>query len=83
MFQCFRDAIKAAVAYKNNSTDFMDEIMRELEVGEITLHHLEFRPGEKVCCFWLPGLAQEVKIKKCAPAPCCSDIVECADYARF
>ncbi|CAH1799721.1 unnamed protein product [Owenia fusiformis] len=29
--KCFRDAIKAAVAYKNNSTDFMDEIMRELE----------------------------------------------------
>ncbi|XP_072045061.1 rab-like protein 2A [Amphiura filiformis] len=27
----FRDAIKAAVAYKSNSTDFMDEVMRELE----------------------------------------------------
>jgi len=28
----FTDAIRAAVAYKNDSTDFMDEIMRELEV---------------------------------------------------
>ncbi|XP_064607912.1 rab-like protein 2A [Liolophura sinensis] len=27
----FRDAIKAAVIYKENPTDFMDEIMRELE----------------------------------------------------
>merc|ERR1711976_224011 len=29
--KCFRDAIKAAVAYKSNSTDFMDEVMKELE----------------------------------------------------
>jgi len=29
----FNDAIRAAVAYKNDSTDFMDEIMRELEVS--------------------------------------------------
>lgn len=28
----FKDTIKAAVAYKSNSTDFMDEIMKELEV---------------------------------------------------
>lgn len=34
-FQCFRDAIKAAQAYKNNSTDFMDEIMKELDVSLI------------------------------------------------
>ncbi|XP_070544575.1 rab-like protein 2A [Ptychodera flava] len=27
----FRQAIKLAVAYKENSTDFMDEVMRELE----------------------------------------------------
>lgn len=33
IFQLFKDAIRAAVAYKNNSTDFMDEIMRELEVS--------------------------------------------------
>ncbi|XP_022290709.2 rab-like protein 2A [Crassostrea virginica] len=31
----FKDAIRAAVAYKNNSTDFMDEIMRELENFEL------------------------------------------------
>ncbi|XP_065544501.1 rab-like protein 2A isoform X2 [Lathamus discolor] len=29
----FNDAIKLAVAYKQNSGDFMDEVMRELEVG--------------------------------------------------
>lgn len=28
----FRDAIKLSVAYKENSTDFMDEIMKELEL---------------------------------------------------
>ena len=28
----FRDGIKLAVAYKENSTDFMDEIMKELEL---------------------------------------------------
>ncbi|ESP03123.1 hypothetical protein LOTGIDRAFT_171726 [Lottia gigantea] len=31
----FKDAIKAAVAYKNNPTDFMDEIMNELENFEL------------------------------------------------
>ncbi|XP_060600306.1 rab-like protein 2A isoform X1 [Ruditapes philippinarum] len=31
----FKNAIKAAVGYKNNSTDFMDEIMRELENFEL------------------------------------------------
>jgi len=39
--KCFRDAIKAAVAYKANpSVDFMDEIMAELENFE-----LESDPG--------------------------------------
>ena len=28
----FREAIKAAVAYKENATDFLDQVMRELEV---------------------------------------------------
>ncbi|XP_042648479.1 rab-like protein 2A isoform X3 [Tyto alba] len=31
--QLFNDAIKLAVTYKQNSGDFMDEVMRELEVG--------------------------------------------------
>lgn len=31
--QVFKEAIKAGVAYKENSTDIMDAIMRELEVG--------------------------------------------------
>lgn len=29
----FRDAIKAAMKYKSNPTDIMDEIMQELEVN--------------------------------------------------
>ena len=33
--QLFREAIKSAASYKENSTDFMDEVMRELEVCEI------------------------------------------------
>ncbi|XP_046581778.1 rab-like protein 2A [Haliotis rubra] len=31
----FKDAVRAAVDYKNNSTDFMDEVMRELEYFEL------------------------------------------------
>ena len=30
--QVFKEAIKAAVAYKEHSTDFLDDVMRELEV---------------------------------------------------
>ena len=30
----FREAIKAALAYKQNSTDFLDQVMRELEVSQ-------------------------------------------------
>jgi len=30
--KAFREAIKLAVKYKENSTDFMDEVLRELEV---------------------------------------------------
>lgn len=33
----FKDAIRAAVAYKDDSTDFMDEIMRELEVCNVNI----------------------------------------------
>lgn len=35
--QLFNDAIKLAVAYKQNSGDFMDEVMRELEVRKALL----------------------------------------------
>ena len=31
--QVFREAVKAAVAYKQNTTDFLDQVMQELEVG--------------------------------------------------
>ena len=30
--KAFREAIKLAVKYKENSTDFMDQVLRELEV---------------------------------------------------
>ena len=30
--QVFREAIKLGVGYKENSTDFMDEVLKELEV---------------------------------------------------
>lgn len=35
--QLFNDAIKLAVGYKQNSGDFMDEVMRELEVSRALL----------------------------------------------
>ena len=31
-WKVFKEAIKAGLAYKENSTDIMDEIMKELEV---------------------------------------------------
>ena len=31
--QLFNDAIRLAVSYKQNSRDFMDEVLQELEVG--------------------------------------------------
>lgn len=34
--KAFREAIKLAVKYKENSTDFMDEVLRELEVLDLT-----------------------------------------------
>lgn len=33
-FQLFNDAIRLAVAYKESSQDFMDEVLQELEVSE-------------------------------------------------
>ena len=32
-WKVFKEAIKAAVAYKEHSTDFLDDVMRELEVS--------------------------------------------------
>ena len=32
--QLFNDAIRLAVSYKQNSRDFMDEVLQELEVGQ-------------------------------------------------
>lgn len=42
LLQCFRDAINVALAYKNNSTDFMDEIMKELEVNLFKAYLMDF-----------------------------------------
>jgi len=36
-WQVFKEAIKAAVAYKEHSTDFLDDVMRELEVSKVFL----------------------------------------------
>ena len=37
------------MAYKNNSTDFMDEIMRELEVSDILLMiDIDFKVYRKI-----------------------------------
>lgn len=33
-FQLFNDAIRLAVAYKESSQDFMDEVLQELEVSQ-------------------------------------------------
>ena len=33
--QVFREAVKAAVAYKQNTTDFLDQVMQELEVKAV------------------------------------------------
>ncbi len=49
--QCFRDAIKAAQAYKNNSTDFMDEIMKELDVSTGSCHVV----ASAFLCYFLTG----------------------------
>ncbi|KAG8440136.1 hypothetical protein GDO86_006074 [Hymenochirus boettgeri] len=38
----FTDAIKLAVSYKQNSQDFMDEVMRELENFELEKHEPEY-----------------------------------------
>ena len=35
--QVFKEAIKAALAYRESSTDFIDQVMRELEVRYGTL----------------------------------------------
>ncbi len=38
--QVFNEAIKAALLYRDNSTDYLDEVMRELEVRHNqSLHH--------------------------------------------
>ena len=35
--QLFSDAIRLAVSYKQNSRDFMDEVLQELEVGPVQM----------------------------------------------
>ncbi|XP_060063267.1 rab-like protein 2A [Ylistrum balloti] len=40
----FKDAIRAAVDYKSNSTDFMDEIMKELENFELEEEQKDSEP---------------------------------------
>lgn len=47
--KAFREAIKLAVKYKENSTDFMDEVLRELEVLEDNLQFNTVLLGESTC----------------------------------
>ena len=37
--QVFRESIKAAITYKENSSDFLDQVMRELEVRTYIVEH--------------------------------------------
>ena len=37
--QVFRESIKAAIAYKENTSDFLDQVMRELEVRTYNVEH--------------------------------------------
>ncbi|XP_074937938.1 rab-like protein 2A isoform X1 [Phalacrocorax aristotelis] len=45
----FNDAIKLAVAYKQNSGDFMDEVMRELESFDLQKKSENLSDKEKSC----------------------------------
>ncbi|XP_074937941.1 rab-like protein 2A isoform X3 [Phalacrocorax aristotelis] len=47
--QLFNDAIKLAVAYKQNSGDFMDEVMRELESFDLQKKSENLSDKEKSC----------------------------------
>ena len=45
----FKEAIKAGLAYKENSTDIMDEIMKELEVYIRGRCGCEYKEGVVAC----------------------------------
>ncbi|XP_075284591.1 rab-like protein 2B [Opisthocomus hoazin] len=45
----FNDAIKLAVAYKQNSADFMDEVMRELESFDLQKNSENLSDTEESC----------------------------------
>ncbi|NXN22960.1 RBL2A protein, partial [Nycticryphes semicollaris] len=45
----FNDAIKLAVAYKQNSGDFMDEVMRELESFDLQKKSEDLSDEEETC----------------------------------
>ncbi|XP_035875720.1 rab-like protein 2B isoform X4 [Phyllostomus discolor] len=44
----FNDAIRLAVSYKQNSRDFMDEVLQELEVS-LQVHRCRARPHQQPC----------------------------------
>ncbi|NXY81592.1 RBL2A protein, partial [Alcedo cyanopectus] len=45
----FNDAIKLAVAYKEDSGDFMDEVMQELESFDLQVESEELLDKEEIC----------------------------------
>jgi len=51
--QLFNDAIRLAVSYKHNSRDFMDEVLQELEVGQV-----EMLDGIKLLCREVQNITQ-------------------------
>lgn len=51
MVKAFREAIKLAVKYKENSTDFMDEVLRELEnFDDLNLNQDGYDSSDKKSC---------------------------------
>jgi len=57
--QLFNDATKLAVAYKENSADFIDEVTRELEVRKAPLRAL-LLSDYQLCSFFPSGKADHV-----------------------
>ena len=66
--QVFRESIKAALAFKDNSTDYLDEVMRELEVGHMGIQY-QFNWGGGG-----GGGGTHVKTCPCIPLTLCPNI---------
>ena len=65
----FKDAIRAAVAYKDDSTDFMDEIMRELEVSNVEERFTSIKIDKTKILMINRSLMKVESIAECSPCP--------------